>query len=51
LYKIKGKGIFLKGISVPIMIIGAISSFFTWDLLWFYFGALSTDFRNQTNNL
>lgn len=51
LYKIKGKGILLKGICLPIMIIGAISSFFTWDLLWFYFGALSTDFRNQTNSL
>lgn len=50
-YRIKGKGIMLRAISLPIMIIGAISSFFTWDLLWFYFGALSTGLSNKTNSL
>ncbi len=46
----KGR-VVLKAISWPILIIGAISSFFTWDLLWVYFGAISADQRNEINRI
>lgn len=50
IYNSKGK-VILKAISLPILIIGTISSFFTWDLLWVYFGAISADQRNEINRI
>lgn len=50
IYGSKGK-VILKAISWPILIIGAISSFFTWDLLWVYFGAIAADQRNEINRI
>lgn len=50
IYGRKGK-IILKAISLPILIIGAISSFFTWDLLWVYFGAIAANQKNEINRI
>jgi hypothetical protein len=49
LYRRPGS-VIIKSITIPILLIAGFSSFFTWDLLWFYFGALSTNFNNSINH-
>jgi hypothetical protein len=34
--------VMIKSLAIPILLMAAISSFFTWEVLWFFIGALAT---------